>query len=857
MDRHSAMVYWQKSLTEYATSAYATRTLPVVAVVAEVPPKDTSKKRPKQIEQSEAKSEVANDEREDVAELVYQPVVRHSPEKQPANKKQKVEEIEVSSDDDVVMVVTNPKPKPQPNEQQRQQAMQPLTKKEQEERAAEYNLKFGYSFLESKFEKMSIGGGGLQFAVKLNALKLHKGQSMQHAHVCMWLSGGALVSRHSADFIVGAENAALKKVAETLGASRTVIAPVSVGGNVSVVLEADPAFLTSSLDDLALHFEVIVTEKVAGMDAELKPVFVRRGGCFVPLRMLTEVSQSEAADFSMHLWDGPVDPGFEIASAPYRLTCGMTFDRVGKLSVSQMSGALLENISMQPAAAAGGGAALELAPKEPLSILSPDEESAVCKYLKLVADIYRAQGVMDYHSFVYVNLPTRSIIPLPMVMFLPPMSVTMEVYEARLNFQLQFCEHMAADVFERVCNVAMGEDATVTSAGMQKWCWTRLMWILAFALNPFNMVLYRLDTYNGASAESMGYPKYAVGDCEDTAEAAQRFIRGLMLYTENDAEGPAMRALMRFVSHYVIAQAVLTTKSASFAGSGAHSGPALHMMSMMMPRSYFVGARAAPHAPLLLPFPIEGTGLNGNMDMDPRAMFPGDERTRDTVVSNLRAYAAVRDKMMAFDDIKLERGNVPSVNVGGNGKEDLWKRAETGFYRQVVSVCHDPALNKGGFPFADLAYKPSSGKKGMVSYKDVVSGGHGSLWGFVPPQIDMTDAERKLLTQSCIRAARHIQPIPLLDHALTMTGTFAAPATSNKQTDTPSVTGESDDPFLQQTLMTRLCCYVNCSAYPDPDAIISRIAKQTRRLPGVKSVDVGKARIMSGALTIAVISCSF
>ncbi len=517
------------------------------------------------------------------------------------------------------------------------------------------------------------------------------------------------------------------------------------------------------------------------------------------------------------------------------------------MTLTNLQGRLLELVAM--ATSENSGALVSYAKTGPARLFDDAEESVICRFLDGLAKVCRNNDTLNMRSFAYVNIPHASVTPLMAVMYLPPVDAGLEIYEARLLFQLDSCEELDQNVFVEMCKQATSNEGT----GLQRWCWSRLVWIVCFVLNPFNLVLYRLDDYDGSSAELMGYPKYAVGDCEDTAEALQRFVRRLMTFPVSAGRTPAMRALLEFVSHYTVVQSVMTTRSASLAGAGTAKKPSLHMVAWLVPKTYIedVGESVdLQGVSVFTPIILEATGFNYGACLNPQVMF--GSATPPVILDGLRAYNALRTKLSKLAPVQKEMMMIPAMSPG-DAQQPLWWGAP-GFYDRIVSFHFNPdtvssSSRSSGVldSLLDVTYR---GNGQPVKFIDFVAG-RVDLWQLTKPAVGgITEDDKAQLVAVCKKTADNVCPIDSLDTPLRATLVDKWSIHNRELPSSADRRGGID--LLAATAPRHLTLYMNYAAYKNADAAIEEVLAACRGDITVADVKTYRVDTLSASLSVTV-----
>jgi hypothetical protein len=748
----------------------------------------------------------------------------------------------------------------------------------------------------------------LSFDISLEELELTDRQTMDNAHMLIWFTGGSL-KEQALHLESGDVSHAHRKLSDVLGTSRTVAFMIKLGKPMHVELDFDDnIFSSSNYKDLFMHVAVSVQEDtMREYDSDLEPIYRRHGE-----------SCARVADFSplpewkLRLWDGPSDLSFQIEASDMTFCKTMTFDAVGLVSITNMVCKKSGNIA--PAAQLMDNLETVFANGDPVELFDAGEKRAVCEYFKRLTDKYRSENMLRRHSFVYVSMPMKTPLPLATVMFIHPMSVGMEVFEARLRFQRETVEGISERVFVEMCEVVLGRHHDASFARLQRLCWVRLQAVISFVLNPFAFMLYCLDTYKGKSAELMGAPRYGVGDCEDTAEAAHLFLRALPIQDRARAS-PAMRALLEILQYYTVIQTTMVTASASLDGAGASVGktkkngkqsdPPLHMCSFLvvlhtlLPEWY--SAPVGYDKMLLLSMSVEATGLNPNCELNTAYLVecngvsdkcgPMDKDRYylpPAIKMGIEKYTRLRDLAGEMKDFERGKINAPSIPPPRPGASLFWHAEQHPFYGGVTNCVYDPQLNKpqveSRFPYLDIVYKDgvapqkkkkedeeeggggSSKRPAMVTYADFIAG---KEWKAVDP-ISLSDAARSTLFRACRKAADNLLPLSVIRNQMVtdseerggeaasvagiaaVNGRYNVHITGTGTAADPTKAAIGYEQMLDALALKRFALYMNYNAFKDPEPIIKRVSAAVRKWPGISAVEVIRAHMLSNQLVLVV-----
>ena len=570
-----------------------------------------------------------------------------------------------------------------------------------------------------------------------------------------------------------------------------------MGSKGMIVFMLDKAAIARHLKSrVFLHIAIVTREN---------DMMKRRGHAFINLRDILQTNTT----FGVRLWEGPIKSSLLVDNS-LKIIEAMTYKPVFDLDLTIVDprGVVFDNEPQDKINKMQGKKQMFFE-KAPNSLFNEQQMLAVTRYL---SELNKSLGqkAIQMHSLLYVNFPLdKNVAPLWASLYMPPIFVELNVLLARLEHKLHD-EGLQKQDFINICTVALrgwfnpvreldtvlGESSTKYDSvkKYEAFAMQRFQWIVLQIINPYNKICYKFDKFEGASGEQMNYPWLGVGDCEDTAQAVNEFIRGIQL--ADQASGytgggdTCLFFVLYFLRFYTPCMCVMTTTSPEYnktdmdkdINSVKESG--LHMLCCLVPKHMLFKNAAYRNAKPVHPFlnrivPVETTGFNYNSYVTPNMLLRNVDNTapgKEMLLKSISKYNALANLAMRNKDARDETVN---FSIMLNDERDKrfgknWGSGETGisfvnphyFYCRMMTMCHSLSGDEYMPKFLDFYYTGRDITKPSVNFKDAVlildgTEANGVSFEFRPPLRNIDEALLKQVDAVCQEYADNVQPVPI------------------------------------------------------------------------------------------------
>lgn len=569
------------------------------------------------------------------------------------------------------------------------------------------------------------------------------------------------------------------------------------GSKGMIVFMLDKAAIARHLKSrVFLHIAIVTREN---------DMMKRRGHAFINLRDILQTNTT----FGVRLWEGPIKSSLLVDNS-LKIIEAMTYKPVFDLNLTIVDprGVVFDNEPQDKINKMKGKKQMFFE-KAPNSLFNEQQMLAVTRYL---SELNKSLGqkAVQMHSLLYVNFPLdKNVAPLWASLYMPPIFVELNVLRTRLEHKLHD-EGLQKQDFINICSVALrgffnsdiplvtilGESPTKYD-GVRKYeafAMQRFQWIVLQIINPYNKICYKFDKFEGTSGEQMNYPWLGVGDCEDTAQAVNEFIRGIQL--ADQASGytgggdTCLFFVLYFLRFYTPCMCVMTTTSPEYnktdmdkdINSVKESG--LHMLCCLVPKHMLFKIAAYRNAKPVHPFlnrivPVETTGFNYNSYVTPNMLLRNVDNTapgKEMLLKSISKYNALANLAMRNKDARDETVN---FSIMLNDERDKrfgknWGSGETGisfvnphyFYCRMMTMCHSLSGDEYMPKFLDFYYTGRDITKPSVNFKDAVlildgTEANGVSFEFRPPLRNIDQALLQQVDAVCQEYADNVQPVPI------------------------------------------------------------------------------------------------